>query len=92
MRGIAEDESVVQERADVEEDGFGFEEELGEEGEVLRVEAVVFAVDLVDDVVAFVVDYFAWGRFVFQWADFLALSATHLRGKQYRGGRTQWAL
>ncbi len=65
MRSVAEDEGVVEERADVEEDRFGFQEQLGEEGEVLCVEAVVFAVDFVDDVVVFVVDYLAWGRFVF---------------------------
>lgn len=34
----SEEEGVVEERADVEEDGFGVEEELGEQGEVLGVE------------------------------------------------------
>ena len=38
VRGGVEDEGVIQEGAGVEEDGFGFEEELGEEGEVLRVQ------------------------------------------------------
>lgn len=33
-----EDESVVQEGGSIEEDGFRFEEEFGEEGEVLCVE------------------------------------------------------
>lgn len=33
-----EDEGIVEEGAAVEEDGFGFEEELGEEGEVLGVQ------------------------------------------------------
>jgi hypothetical protein len=36
--GIAENEGVIEESTGVEEDGFRFEEELGEEGEVLGVE------------------------------------------------------
>ena len=38
LLGRAQDEGVVEEGAAVEEDGFGLEEEFGEEGEVLGVE------------------------------------------------------
>ena len=40
---ILENEGVVEERAGVEEDGFGFEKEFGEEGEVLGVELLLLA-------------------------------------------------
>ena len=50
------DEEVVQKSRDIVEDGFGIEEKLGEEREVLRVELVLFAVNLVERVVVFCVD------------------------------------
>jgi hypothetical protein len=39
--GISENKRVVEESAGVEEDGFRFEEEFGEEGEVLGVELII---------------------------------------------------
>ena len=54
------DEEVVQKSCDIVEDGFGIEEKLGEEREVLRVELVLFAVNLVERVVVFCVDVDAW--------------------------------
>lgn len=50
------DEEVIEEGCDVVEDGFCVEEELGEETEILRVEFVLFAVDLVERVAAGGVD------------------------------------
>ena len=63
------DEEVVVEGGDVEEDGFVVEEELGEEGEVLREELVLLPVYLVDAMVALAVDQFPH-RLFFQWAEF----------------------
>lgn len=54
------DEEVIQKSCDIVEDGFGIEEKLGEEREVLRVELVLFAVNLVERVVVFCVDVDAW--------------------------------
>ena len=50
------DEEVVQKSCDIVEDGFRIEEKLSEEREVLRVELVLFAVNLVERVVIFCVD------------------------------------
>lgn len=62
-------EEVVVEGADVEEDGFVVEEELGEEGEVLREELVRLPVYLVDAVVALAVDQLP-DRLFLEWAEF----------------------
>jgi hypothetical protein len=50
------DEQVVEEGCDVVEDGFGVEEELCEEAQVLRIQLVLFPVNLVQRVVVFGVD------------------------------------
>lgn len=66
-RGSVVDEEVVVEAADIEEDTFVVEEEFGEEGEVLREQLVLLAVELEDGVVRVGVDHFAGrvGVFVF---------------------------
>jgi hypothetical protein len=45
---IVRDEQVVEEGRDIVEDGFGVEEQLREEAEVLSVELVLLAIDFVD--------------------------------------------
>ena len=75
------DEEVVQKSRDIVEDGFGIEEKLGEEREVLRVELVLFAVNFVERVVVFCVDVDAWRGCVaegtcFLFARHVSLSAT----------------
>jgi hypothetical protein len=50
------DEQVVEEGRDVVEDGFGVEEELCEEAQVLGIQLVLFPVNLVQRVVVFGVD------------------------------------
>lgn len=69
------DEEVVQKGCDIVEDGFGIEEKLGEEREVLRVELVLFAVNLVERVVIFCVDVDAWRGCVAERTCFLYCSA-----------------
>ncbi len=58
------DEEVIVEGCDVEEYGFVVEEEFGEEGEVLREELVLFAVDFTNGVQVARVDWSAgrWGE------------------------------
>lgn len=56
------DEEVVEECGYVVEDRLCIEEELGEEGEVLRVELMLFAVNFVERVVVFCVDFHAGWR------------------------------
>ena len=53
------EQDVVFEAYDVEEDGLVVEEQLREEGEVLREDLVLFAIDLADRVGCFGVDYAA---------------------------------
>ena len=70
------DEDVVQKGCDIVEDGFGIEEKLGEEREVLRVELVLFAVNLVERVVVFCVDVDAWRGCIAEGTCFLLLLGT----------------
>lgn len=65
------DEGVVEESADIEEDRLCVEEELGEEREVLGVELVFLAVELVDGVSWGGVDGIARRRRLEEWTDFL---------------------
>ena len=79
------DEEVVQKSCDIVEDGFCIEEKLGEEREVLRVELVLFAVNLVERVVVFCVDVDAWRGCVAEGTCFLLLGTSALRHAQHRG-------